>query len=133
MGTPSPLPASRCSATTVDGNPCSAAPIAGSDCCAFHDPVIADKAHSAGGRARATQPRFLDEGQAEKIRLANPKEVPRTLELIARWAATGALDAKIANAIGALASTTVRAADTAELEQRLEALESTFLPRRNRT
>ena len=106
--TPTPPPASKpCAATTVAGSPCPNPARLGSPYCGLHDPAVAKQARVAGGRARAaSQGRplaLLTEEQAGEIRLAAPEAVPPTLERIARWAATGTLDARIANCLAILA------------------------------
>lgn len=124
-----PLAASRCGGTTRAGRPCGAHPARGRQFCTLHDPKRAPAVHAAGGRARSRRAVLTSE-EAEHIRLANVSDAPASLERVARWAATGALDVRIANCIGVLASASVRAADAAELEKRLTQLERAIGARR---
>lgn len=133
MTTPSPHPASRgCAATTNKGPPCSNRALAQSDCCAFHDDEIGLEARRKGGqtRAAAVAPTLFTEEQATSlIRMQSAKDIPPTLETLARAIASGRLDVRIGNAITVCISTAIRAIDSGDLAKRIEHMETVLGPR----
>lgn len=128
-GRPIPPFASKCSAAARDGRPCRARPVKGTDRCVLHTPARASAVHEAGGRARAAK--VLSEVEAATIQLADQKAVPASVEFLAQAVLTGRVDAHIGSTVGYLASIAVRAADSADLAVRLEALEEALKARRN--
>jgi hypothetical protein len=92
--------------------------------CVLHDPEQGRAARSAGGHSRAAH--VLSKEEAASIKLADPRAVPATLEMVARWAATGAMETRVANAIAVCAATAIRASDSADLARRLDVLEAAF-------
>lgn len=129
MNSPSAPPASRnCAASTRAGAPCPNAARAGAPFCALHDPAIAQPARVAGGRARTAAlgtPRpMLSAEEAERlVQLRDARDVPATLEAIARAVVSGRLDCRVGNMVVGAASAAVRAIDAADLARRLELLE----------
>lgn len=58
------------------------------------------------------------------MRLADPQDIPRTLERIGRRVLRGELNHKLANCYGYLASIAIRAHDVGQLAARIELLEA---------
>ena len=119
-----------CEATTLEGNPCQAPAMAGSQFCWTHDPAnekAADAARRAGGVQRARQMDRSGCGAPDPIpawwSLENAAHARAGLAYVAQEVLAGNLPARDANAaVGAISAlvTTLRSTD---LEQRLELLE----------
>jgi len=119
-----------CEATTLEGNPCQAPAMAGSQFCWTHDPAnekAADAARRAGGVQRARQMERSGCGAPDPIpawwSLENAAHARAGLAYVAQEVLAGNLPARDANAaVGAISAlvTTLRSTD---LEQRLELLE----------
>ncbi len=96
-------------------------PPAGGTLCSGHDPVLRAAAQKKGGEAvqQRAKTRYLSEIEARtKINLRNRKDVPATIEAIARSVATGDLDTRVGNAIVIAANTAVQAIDSHERAMR---------------
>ena len=125
--------AGGCEATTLEGNPCQAPVMAGSQFCWTHDPAnekAADAARRAGGAQRARQMSRSGCGAPDPTpawwQLENAVQARAGLAYVAQEVLAGNLPARDANAaVGAMSAlvTVLRATD---LEQRLELLERTL-------
>lgn len=126
----------RCGSTTKAGAPCRAVPLPGRDYCLFHSPDPADRerllAQSRRGGQKNRAP-IADEAPPPPS-LADTQDVAtldlRTPEGLTGFlaAALGALarlpfDARVANAIGQLATGQRALIDTDDVQKRLKALE----------
>ncbi|PKN54808.1 MAG: hypothetical protein CVU56_24520 [Deltaproteobacteria bacterium HGW-Deltaproteobacteria-14] len=67
---------------------------------------------------------MLSAGQLRGIRLDDPKLIAVSLHRMARYVLVGKLSHKLANCVGQLASIALRAHDTADIAERLDALEA---------
>lgn len=128
--TPRGITRAHCAGTTNRGTPCQARPVAGTDYCVRHatDPAIRAKARagsSKGGKEfhRRTQTPPGGPLDLSGLDLETPAglqgAVARTLSRL------GSLpfDVRVANAIGQLVNVARATLETAELEQRITALE----------
>jgi hypothetical protein len=101
--------------------------------CAFHDPELASRraaGRRAGGRKRARGVVVLPMDGAD-LPLRNIGDVVELLAASVNQVRKGQLDAKVANAVGYLASVLLRALTEADVEQRLAALEAALKVRGN--
>jgi hypothetical protein len=111
---------SSCAATRKDGRGCTLATRPGSIYCFAHDPVLDEQrqqARAKGGRNKRSSVRA--------VRRLSPDlhDVLAALYSTLAGLQTGEADPRVASATAAVASAIVRVYGTAELEQRLEALE----------
>ena len=86
-----------------------------------------DTASKDGARPASPPPpaeQVLTEGQTRGLRLADPRDIPKTLERIGRRVLRGELNHKLANSYGYLASIAIRAHDVGQLAERIELLEA---------
>jgi hypothetical protein len=113
-----------CKAATEDGQPCQAGVQAGSEFCFFHDPAKAaerEAAQRAGGslgKAKVLPPDTQD------VPLASTADAVRFLGLTINQVRRGEIDPRVANAIGYLSATLLRALEQGDIERRLAELES---------
>jgi len=107
--------AARCMATTKAGEACPVAPVTGKTLCASHDPETRAIAQKKGGEATFRKARYLSDVEARtKINLRDRKDVPATIEAIARSVATGSLETRVGNALVIACNVTVSAIDSIE-------------------
>jgi len=113
-----------CKAVTEDGQPCQAGVQAGSEFCFFHDPAKAkerEAAQRAGGslgKAKVLPPDTRD------VPLSSTADAVRFLALTINQVRRGEIDPKVANAIGYLSATLLRALEQDDIERRLAELEA---------
>jgi hypothetical protein len=127
-----------CAATRADGSPCRAQALPGKSFCTFHDPATAARRRAgrrAGGRARLRKAVVLPPDTPDAP-LATTADVAGFLALTVNQTRRGELDAKVANCLGLLCGTLLRALESSELvkdlEARLAALEAADAARRGR-
>ena len=122
----------KCRATRKDGKPCRADAVAGSDYCSFHDPKKADAFHNGrvkGGEAgklatlSAVSPWRGTEGEVAVLKSVEPAELVNLLCDTIDNVLTGAIDPKVANAVGYLAGVIVKIQEQEALVERLSAIE----------
>ena len=114
----------QCVQTKADGTPCRAAAVTGSDYCFAHDPAMAgerEAARQAGGRVGKT--RVLPP-ETSAVPLSSMADVIALLGLTINEVRRGELDPKVANAVGYLAATLLRALEQGDIEKRLAELET---------
>ncbi len=130
----------KCSATRRDGQPCGAEAQAGRAVCFFHDPDRADAAKTAqsrGGSSKATL-------QVARAWRGRPGEVtviksPTTEEIVSLICDTidevkvGAIDTKVATAVGYLSNVLLKALEYDALNERLQAIEEALALKGNHT
>jgi hypothetical protein len=111
----------QCQKKKRDGSDCRARALSGRKYCALHaDSGKARELGSKGGRRRA---RFNPEGLAE---FAAPKNAADLRDLLAQSIVeirTGKMDPKLANAVGYVGASFLRALEVSEIEPRLQKLE----------
>jgi hypothetical protein len=120
-----------CEFVKPDGTRCRAKAVAGGTLCFFHDPDRAaqrQQARREGGRSRSRPARTLGE-DAPDLRLKTAADVVRLLAEAINHTRRGAMDPKVANAIGCLAGQLLRAIDGGETDRRLTALEKVLAER----
>jgi hypothetical protein len=111
--------AMKCGAKNKAGKPCGAAAIGGTKRCVMHSGRAVELG-SKGGRRRA---RFNPEGLAE---FTAPKNAADLRDLLAQSIVeirTGKMDPKLANAVGYVGASYLRALEVSDVETRLEKLE----------
>jgi hypothetical protein len=115
----------QCKHEKRDGKRCGAPALTGQARCAMHtEPGRAAELGSRGGRRRATY------GSAELREFAAPKTAADLRDLLAESIIeirAGKLDPRVANALGYLGASYLRALEVSDLENRLDALEGTQL------
>lgn len=114
---------SRCRQVKADGTRCEAGVQSGSAFCFFHDPAKAaerEAAHRAGGRAGRTK--VLPPGTPD-VQLASVADVITFLGESINQVRRGAIDPKVANAVGYLTATLLKALEQGDIEKRLAELE----------
>jgi hypothetical protein len=117
---------SKCNALTTTGKPCRSKPLAGRPYCMSHDPAFADRRYEGqckGGEARANARRVAKQWAAIGEQLT-PADLPAILRSCMFSVKAGHLEPLQAQAIAALAKTSVSIANDIELEERLAALEA---------
>jgi hypothetical protein len=115
----------KCKFSKPDGSTCGGNCLKNSDYCYFHDPAQAahrQQARRKGGRARS-KPMAVLSISAPDEPVESIEDVVRLLGQTINEVRKGQLDAKIANAVGYLASVMLRALEGAEFEERLARLE----------
>lgn len=127
-----------CKATTRSGEPCKAKPPAGSDYCAFHDPAKATAFQNGrveGGKSgklatlATVKPWRGVVGDVDVLRAVTPAELVNLLCETIDDVRIGAIDPKVANAVGYLASAIVKILQHEALEERLSAIEEALQTR----
>jgi hypothetical protein len=112
----------QCRHKKPDGKRCGASALTGQERCSMHaDPGRAAELGSKGGRRRAMYP-FTDLKE-----FAPPKTAADLRDLLAESIIEirlGKMDPKIANALGYLGASYMKAIEVSEVQQRLTALES---------
>jgi hypothetical protein len=108
----------------ADGTRCRANTIAGSEFCFFHDPAKArerEDAQRAGGsmgKAKVLPPDTQD------VPLASTADAVRFLGQTINQVRRGEIDPRVANTIGYLSATLLRALEQGDIERRLAELEA---------
>jgi hypothetical protein len=113
-----------CRQTRADGEPCGANTLNGSDYCFFHDPSKAaerEAAQRAGGSVGKTA---VLPPETPDVRLASVTDVVVLLGHAINQVRRGEIDPKVANAVGYLTATLLRALEQGDIEKRLAELEA---------
>ena len=116
--------ASQCKHMREDGTRCRANTIAGSEFCFFHDPSKAaerEAAQRAGGSVGKTA---VLSPETPDVRLASVTDVVVLLGHAINQVRRGEIDPKVANAVGYLIATLLRALEQGDIEKRLAELEA---------
>jgi len=112
----------QCQKEKRDGRRCGARALSGKKCCALHsEPGRAAQLGSRGGRRRAV---YAPEGLKD---YAAPTSAGDLRDLLAESiieTRSGKLDPRVANALGYLGASYLRALEVADFESRLDALEA---------
>jgi len=115
----------QCEHKKRDGKRCGARALIGKNCCAIHaQPGRAAELGSKGGRRRAV----YSAGDLKDF--AAPKTAADLRDLLAESIVeirAGKLDPRVANALGYLGASYLRALEVSDLESRLDALETNHL------
>ena len=115
----------QCEHKKRDGKRCGARSLIGQNCCAIHaQPGRAAELGSKGGRRRAV----YSAGDLKDF--AAPKTAADLRDLLAESIVeirAGKLDPRVANALGYLGASYLRALEVSDLESRLDALETNHL------
>jgi hypothetical protein len=114
----------HCKQTKEDGTPCQTNAMAGSDYCFFHDPAKADEreaARRAGGSVGKTAVLPSD---TPDVPLSSVADVIALLGRTVNQVRRGQIDPKVANAIGYLTGTLLRALEQGDIEKRVAELEA---------
>jgi hypothetical protein len=117
--------AKQCTATTLDGRPCTANALDNSDppLCVFHHPdaeAVRQAGRSRGGKVRS---RSLAVSPVPDVRLNSVSAVVEFLDRTANDVRSGRLDCKIGNALTLLCSTLLKGLQETSIEARIVALE----------
>ena len=127
-----------CKATTKSGEPCKAKPPTGSDYCAFHDPAKAEALQNGrvkGGESgklatlATVKPWRGVVGDVDVLKTVAPAELVNLLCETIDEVRVGAIDPKVGNAVGYLASIIVKIQQYEALEERLRAIEEALQTR----
>jgi hypothetical protein len=113
----------QCAALKPDGSQCQAAALYESEFCFFHDPSRAAERHQAqalGGKQNRMK--TLDSG-APNIECHNTEDIIALLTQTINQVRKGAIDPRIANSVGYLATITIKIFEHNDLENRIEKLE----------
>lgn len=115
----------KCESRKKNGRPCRANAQIGRDTCVFHDPAKAEDGHRArraGGLTRSRPAAVLPPTTPDHP-LAKATDVSKLLADSINQLRRGELDARIANAIGYLASVQLRSFEQGMIEDRLAKVE----------
>jgi hypothetical protein len=113
-----------CKGQTKDGKPCAAKPRPGMDLCPWHSPELAER------RTEWSRRGGVNSSNKARIRkqlpdaVLSPTELQGLLSKALRDVLTGKLEPGPANAAGGLARALVTIKESADLEERLAALEA---------
>ncbi len=127
-----------CRATRKDGEPCRAEAQSGRDYCFFHDPAKGEERHDskvAGGKAgklatlATVKPWRGVAGEVDVLKAVTPVELVDLLCNTIDDVRTGAIDPKVANAVGYLAGVIVKIQEQEALVERLSAIEEALKAR----
>jgi hypothetical protein len=111
-----------CNYQKADGTTCKANALPGSSFCYFHDPAREREraeARRKGGRERSKKAAVLP-AMTPDVEIKDVASVVRLLGETISQVRTGAIDPKIANAVGYLASVQLRAMQESELARQVE-------------
>ena len=114
----------QCEGTKADGTPCRVNAMTGSEYCFFHDPARVEEreaARQAGGRVGKT--RVLP-AETPDVPLSSVAEVVGLLGETINQLRRGEIDPRVANAVGYLSGTLLKALQQGDIEQRLAGLEA---------
>lgn len=120
----------QCAHVRTNGERCRGYAVTGSRYCFAHDPAQApkrDDARRRGGEAGKAEP-IPDSA----LSVRSLGDVLALIETTINDVRAGRVDVKVANAIGYLANVSVKVIQQADIEARLEALESVLEPERAR-
>lgn len=118
----------RCTHVHPSGRPCGGFATRGSVHCFAHDP---SRVHErAGARRRGGQAGRMAILPESSVSVRSLGDVVALIELTINDCRAGRVDVRIANAIGVLANTAIRAIERGDLEARLDALEAVLDPER---
>ena len=127
-----------CRATRKDGERCRAEAQSGRDFCFFHDPAKGEERHDskvAGGKAgklatlATVKPWRGVAGEVDVLKAVTPVELVDLLCNTIDDVRTGAIDPKVANAVGYLAGVIVKIQEQEALVERLSAIEEALKAR----
>ena len=127
-----------CRATRKDGEPCRAEAQSGRPYCFFHDPAKGEERHDskvAGGKAgklatlATVKPWRGVAGEVDVLKAVTPVELVDLLCNTIDDVRTGAIDPKVANAVGYLAGVIVKIQEQEALVERLSAIEEALKAR----
>ena len=121
----------RCAHVHRSGRPCGGIAIRGSAFCFAHAPEQAEK--RAEARRRGGQAGRVATLAESNLTVRSLGDVVALIELTINDCRAGRVDVRIANAIGVLANTAIRAIERGDLEARLEALEAVLDPDRRQS
>ncbi len=113
----------NCQHTKRDGEQCKAWAMSDSDFCFTHNPEMGEEralANQRGGqvgKANPTEP-------LRPIELSQPKDVVVLLQDTIRGVRAGEIDLKVANSVGYLSGHLLKAHEVAQLQARIEFLET---------
>ena len=122
----------KCKGKTKTGQPCGAEAQTGADFCFFHDPTQAQARHESkvkGGQAgklatlATVKPWRGVEGEVEIMKNPSTADLVNLLADSIDDVRTGAIDPKVANAVGYLAGVMVKILQYEALDERLAAIE----------
>jgi hypothetical protein len=115
----------RCGATKPDGSNCRTAALPGSVFCLFHDPSRADERREA--KARGGRQNHLRTLQASvpDVRVKDRADAIALLSETINQVRKGQIDPKVANCVGFLANILMKAIEGAQVDARIEQLETT--------
>jgi hypothetical protein len=119
----------KCKAKKKNGGPCGADAQVGKDFCVFHDPERVqdgDRARRAGGIQRSRQLMVNAPANTPDLRLSDSNEVSAMLSVCMNQLRRGELDARVANAIGYLASVQLRCFEQGILQERITNVENSL-------
>lgn len=122
----------KCKGKTKAGQPCGAEAQTGADFCFFHDPTQAQARHESkvkGGQTgklatlATVKPWRGVEGEVEVMKNPSTADLVNLLADSIDDVRTGAIDPKVANAVGYLAGVMVKILQYEALDERLAAIE----------
>ena len=128
----------KCRATRKDGDPCRAEAQSGSDFCFFHDPAKEVERHDAkvaGGKTGklatlpAVKPWRGVAGEVDVLKAVSPVELVDLLCNTIDDVRIGAIDPKVANAVGYLTGVIVKVQELEAVVERLSAIEEALKAR----
>ena len=128
----------KCRATRKDGAPCKAEAQSGREHCFFHDPAKAEERHDSkvkGGQTgklatlATVKPWRGIAGVVDVLKAVSPVELVDLLCNTIDDVRTGAIDPKVANAVGYLAGVIVKIQEQEALVERLSAIEEALKAR----
>ena len=121
----------RCAHVHPSGRACGGFAVAGSEFCFAHDAASSGKREAA--RRRGGQAGRVATLPESNLTVRSLGDVVTLIELTINDCRAGRLDVRIANAIGVLANTAIRAIERGDLVARLEALEAVLDPHRRQS
>ncbi len=120
-----------CEHVRTTGERCRGYAVAGSPFCFAHDPAQAPKRDDA--RRRGGEAGKIDPLPASTLSVRSLADVLELIETTINDVRAGRVDVRVANAVGYLANVSVKVIQQADIEARLEALESVLEPERAST
>lgn len=116
----------KCIATKADGTQCQASALKDSDYCFFHDPAKAKERTAARKRGGQTGRATTLPATAPDLPLKDGRDVVVLLGQTINQVRRGAVDPRVANAVGYLTGVLLKALEVGDLEERLSFLEETI-------
>ena len=120
----------KCIFIKTDGERCGGYPVEGSDYCINHEPRMQEKkleAVKSGGAASSYEKLEL---ALPELVINTPNDVVTATVLTVNEVRTGQLPPKVASTIGYLLGVVLKAYEVANLDQRMEMIESVLVERR---